>query len=75
MTRKKISLQFSPFTFLQDSILYQGKQNAEKKKEGKLENLLEINGEIDEVIGGQRLVIPFSNLFIAVNAVVVQHIQ
>lgn len=36
---------------------------------------LEINGKIHEIIGGQRLVIAVANLLVAVNTVVVQHIQ
>lgn len=38
-------------------------------------NLQEINGEVYEVIGRQGLVVSFHNLLVAVNAVVVEHIQ
>lgn len=38
-------------------------------------NLQEIYGEVNEVIGRQGLVVSFNNLLVAVNAVVVEHIQ
>lgn len=35
----------------------------------------EINGEVDEVVRGQGLVIAAGHLLVAVDAVVVQHVQ
>lgn len=38
-------------------------------------NLHEIDGEVNEVVGRQGLVVSFGYLFVAVNAVVVEHVQ
>lgn len=37
--------------------------------------ILEINGEVDEIVRGQGLVVAVANLLVAVDAVIVQHVQ
>lgn len=44
-------------------------------KKYKTNNSLEINGEIYKIVGGKWLVLAIAHLLVAVNAMIVQHVQ